>query len=117
MEPAKVVCKNLRQSTLISERRKTVEKEKVEKVLQVEFPRRASGAESLMMEEQKRRFSEAGVNRRPSAAHILTEVRMMRTRFDNQDVEEINIEGVCLLHRAWQGVMTMLVVFAIMLAW
>ena len=27
-----------------------------------------------MMEEQKRRFSEAGVNRRPSAAHILTEV-------------------------------------------
>jgi len=27
----------------------------------------------LMMEEQKRRFSEAGVNRRPSAAHILTE--------------------------------------------
>ena len=72
--------------------------EKVEKVLQVELPRRASGAESLMMEEQKRRFSEAGVNRRPSAAHILTEVRMMR--FDNQDVEEINIEGVCLLHRA-----------------
>jgi len=40
---------------------------------QVELPRRASGAESLMMEEQKRRFSEAGVNRRPSAAHILTE--------------------------------------------
>ena len=115
MEPAKVVGKKLRQSTLISERRKTVEKEKVEKVLQVELPRRASGAESLMMEEQKRRFSEAGVNRRPSAAHILTEVRMMR--FDNQDVEEINIEGVCLLHRAWQGVMTMLVVFAIMLAW
>ena len=115
MEPAKVVGKKLRQSTLISERRKTVEKEKVEKVLQVEFPRRASGAESLMMEEQKRRFSEAGVNRRPSAAHILTEVRMMR--FDNQDVEEINIEGVCLLHTAWQGVMTMLVVFAIMLAW
>ena len=115
MEPGKVVGKKLRQSTLISERRKTVEKEKVEKVLQVELPRRASGAESLMMEEQKRRFSEAGVNRRPSAAHILTEVRMMR--FDNQDVEEINIEGVCLLHRAWQGVMTMLVVFAIMLAW
>jgi len=40
---------------------------------QVELPRRASGAESLIMEEQKRRFSEAGVNRRPSAAHILTE--------------------------------------------
>lgn len=29
----------------------------------------------MIMEEQKRRFSEAGVNRRPSAAHILTEVR------------------------------------------
>jgi len=42
-------------------------------LLQVELPRRASGAESLIMEEQKRRFSEAGVNRRPSAAHILTE--------------------------------------------
>lgn len=28
----------------------------------------------MIMEEQKRRFSEAGVNRRPSAAHILTEV-------------------------------------------
>ena len=67
-------CKKLRQSTLISERRKTAREEKVEKVLQVELPRRASGAESLMMEEQKRRFSEAGVNRRPSAAHILTEV-------------------------------------------
>lgn len=40
---------------------------------QVELPRRPSGAESLIMEEQKRRFSEAGVNRRPSAAHILTE--------------------------------------------
>merc|ERR1711963_1077997 len=38
-----------------------------------ELPRRPSGADSLMMEEQKRRFSEAGVNRRPSAAHILTE--------------------------------------------
>ena len=32
----------------------------------------------MIMEEQKRRFSEAGVNRRPSAAHILTEVRTMR---------------------------------------
>ena len=49
-------------------------RKKFEVVAQVELPRRASGAESLMMEEQKRRFSEAGVNRRPSAAHILTEV-------------------------------------------
>lgn len=35
--------------------------------------RRPSAAENLIMEEQKRRLSEAGVNRRPSAAHILTE--------------------------------------------
>ena len=31
----------------------------------------------MIMEEQKRRFSEAGVNRRPSAAHILTEVSFL----------------------------------------
>jgi len=35
--------------------------------------RRPSAADNLIMEEQKRRLSEAGVNRRPSAAHILTE--------------------------------------------
>lgn len=35
--------------------------------------RRPSAVDNLIMEEQKRRLSEAGVNRRPSAAHILTE--------------------------------------------
>ncbi len=29
--------------------------------------------DSLIMEDQRRRLSEAGVNRRPSAAHVLTE--------------------------------------------
>ena len=35
--------------------------------------RRPSYLDHLNMEDQKRRLSEAGVNRRPSAAHILTE--------------------------------------------
>jgi len=35
--------------------------------------RRPSVVDNLIMEDQKRRLSEAGVNRRPSAAHILTE--------------------------------------------
>ena len=67
--------------------------EKVEKVLQVELPRRASGAESLMMEEQKRRFSEAGVNRRPSAAHILTEVScLLKTRIQDEGQDLVSSE-------------------------
>jgi len=35
--------------------------------------KRPSGVDNLLMDEQRRRYSEAGVNRRPSAAHILTE--------------------------------------------
>ena len=35
--------------------------------------KRPSGIDNLIMEDQKRRLSEAGVNRRPSAAQILTE--------------------------------------------
>ncbi len=43
-------------------------------LLQTETNRRPSSAvDSLIMEDQRRRLSEAGVNRRPSAAHVLTE--------------------------------------------
>ena len=35
--------------------------------------KRPSQVDNLIMEEQKRRLSEAGVNRRPSAAQVLTE--------------------------------------------
>ena len=60
---------------------------------QVELPRRASGAESLMMEEQKRRFSEAGVNRRPSAAHILTKVScLFKTRIQDEGQDSVSSE-------------------------
>ena len=42
--------------------------------LLMETNRRPSSAvDSLIMEDQRRRLSEAGVNRRPSAAHVLTE--------------------------------------------
>jgi hypothetical protein len=43
-------------------------------LMQTETNRRPSSAvDSLIMEDQRRRLSEAGVNRRPSAAHVLTE--------------------------------------------
>ena len=58
-----------------------------------ELPRRPSGADSLMMEEQKRRFSEAGVNRRPSAAHILTEVScLFKTRIQDKGQDLVSSE-------------------------
>ena len=59
----------------------------------------------MIMEEQKRRFSEAGVNRRPSAAHILTEVSIyVRMKFDNE-------EELLFLRESWT--MIALVIFVI----
>ena len=77
-----------------------------------ELPRRPSGADSLMMEEQKRRFSEAGVNRRPSAAHILTEVScLLKTRIQDEGQDMIFSEyhskvslGVILVKSSKQDV-------------
>ena len=77
-----------------------------------ELPRRPSGADSLMMEEQKRRFSEAGVNRRPSAAHILTEVScLLKTRIQDEGQDMISCEyhskvslGVILVKSSKQDV-------------
>ena len=77
-----------------------------------ELPRRPSGADSLMMEEQKRRFSEAGVNRRPSAAHILTEVScLLKTRIQDEGQDLVSSEyhskvshGVILVKSSKQDV-------------
>merc|ERR1712013_904865 len=77
-----------------------------------ELPRRPSGADSLMMEEQKRRFSEAGVNRRPSAAHILTEVScFLKTRIQDEGQDLVSSEyhskvshGVILVKSSKQDV-------------
>ena len=77
-----------------------------------ELPRRPSGADSLMMEEQKRRFSEAGVNRRPSAAHILTEVScLFKTRIQDEGQDLVSSEyhskvshGVILVKSSKQDV-------------
>ena len=62
----------------------------------------------MIMEEQKRRFSEAGVNRRPSAAHILTEVSIyVRMKFDNEEElcwnGELPIEEVKAIEMMWTG--------------
>ena len=47
----------------------------------------------MIMEEQKRRFSEAGVHRRPIAAHILTEVScLFKTRIQDQGQDLVSSE-------------------------